>query len=100
VGREESVRTARGPRQRIAGSIGKVLGLDKEARIGWEEIIRGILEGKPAQLNLFEDYEEPPSGAKVNINKVSVERLRHFGDVYLGLSYGRSRVLPSSAKGI
>ena len=80
----ESVRTARGPRQRIVASIGKLPGLDREARIGWEEI-RRILDGKPAQPNLFEAYEDPPSWATVNIRKVSVERLRHFGDVYLGL---------------
>jgi len=80
----ESVRTVRGPRQRIVATIGKLPGLDREARIGWEEI-RRILDGKPAQPNLFEGYEEPPSWATVNINKVSVERLRHFGDVYLGL---------------
>ena len=81
----ESVRTARGPRQRIVATIGKLPGLDKEERVGWEEIKR-ILEGKPVpQPDLFEEYEEPPSWAAVNINKVSVERLRHFGDVYLGL---------------
>jgi transposase len=81
----ESVRTARGPRQRIVATIGKLPGLDKEERVGWEEIGR-ILEGKPVpQPDLFEAYEEPPSWAAVNINKVSVERLRYFGDVYLGL---------------
>jgi transposase len=81
----ESVRTARGPRQKIVATIGKLPGLDKEERIGWEEIKR-ILDGKPIpQPDLFEEYEEPPSWATVNINKVSVERLRHFGDVYLGL---------------
>ena len=81
----ESVRTARGPRQRIVATIGKLPGLDKEERIGWEEI-KCILDGKPTlQLDLFEEYEEPPSWATVNISKVSVERLRHFGDVYLSL---------------
>jgi transposase len=80
----ESVRTARGPRQRIVATIGKLPGLEREERIGWEEI-RRILDGKPAQPNLFEAYEEPPLWATVNIRKVSVERLRHFGDVYLGL---------------
>jgi transposase len=80
----ESVRTVRGPRQRIVASIGKLPGLDKEERIGWEEI-RRILDGKPVQPDLFEGYEDPPSWATVNIKKVSVERLRHFGDVYLGL---------------
>jgi transposase len=81
----ESTRTARGPRQKIVATIGKLPGLDKEERIGWEEI-RRILDGKPMpQPDLFEEYEEPPSWATVNINKVSVERLCHFGDVYLGL---------------
>ena len=50
----ESVRTARGPRQRIVATIGKLPGLDKEERVGWEEI-RRILDGKPMpQPDLFE----------------------------------------------
>ena len=36
----ESVRTAKGPRQRTAAAIGKLPGFDKEERIGWEEIGR------------------------------------------------------------
>lgn len=81
----ESVRTDRGPRQRVVATIGKLPGLDKEERIGWEEIGR-ILTGKPQQQDsLFEKTEEPPSWATVNINRVSVERLRNFGDVYLAL---------------
>lgn len=80
----ESVRTARGPRQRIVATIGKLPGLDQEERIGWEEI-RRVLDGKAVQPNLFEEYAGPPLWATVNIHKVSVERLRHFGDVYLGL---------------
>lgn len=81
----ESVRTERGPRQRIVASIGKLPGLDREERIGWDEIGR-ILSGKPRpEPGLFHQVEEPPSRAKVNVNGVSVERLRHFGDIYLGL---------------
>jgi transposase len=81
----ESVRTIRGPRQRIVATIGKLPGLDKEEHVGWEEI-RRILDGKPMpQPDLFEECVDPPSWATVNINKVSVERLRHFGEVYLGL---------------
>jgi transposase len=81
----ESVRTAQGPRQRVVATIGKVPGLDREERIGWEEISR-ILSGKPRPTpDLFEQREEPPSWATVNIRSVSVERLRSFGDVYLGL---------------
>jgi transposase len=81
----ESVRTARGPRQRIVATIGKLPGLDKEERVGWEEIGR-ILNGKPRlDPDLFEESSLPPLWATVNINQVSVERLRHFGDVYLAL---------------
>jgi transposase len=81
----ESVRTARGPRQRIVATIGKLPGIDKEERIGWEEISRA-LTGKPRhQDSLLEKTEEPPSWATVDINRVSVERLRSFGDIYLAL---------------
>lgn len=81
----ESVRTARGPRQRLVATIGKLPGLDRDERIGWDEIGR-LLSGQPRpQPGLFQQPEEPPSWATVNINGVSVERLRHFGDVYLGL---------------
>jgi transposase len=81
----ESVRTARGPRQRIVATIGKLPGLDREERIGWDEIGR-ILSGKPRpEVGLFSQPEDPPSWATVNLSGVSVERLRGFGDVYLGL---------------
>ncbi len=60
-------------------------GLDREERVGWDEIGR-ILSGKPRpEPGLFHQIEEPPSWATVNVSGVSVERLRHFGDVYLGL---------------
>jgi transposase len=81
----ESVRTARGPRQRIVATIGKLPGLDREERVGWDEIGR-ILSGKPRPSpGLFDQPEEAPAWATVNLSGVSVERLRHFGDVYLGL---------------
>lgn len=82
----ESERTASGPRQRIVATIGKLPGLDQEERIGWEAIGR-ILDGKPApSLSLFEEYDDIPSWATVNIKGVQVDRLRSFGDVYLGLA--------------
>jgi len=81
----ESTRTVRGPRQKVVATIGKLPGLDKEERIGWEEI-KCILNGKPmSRQDLFEQPEEAPSWATIDVNKVSVERLRHFGDIYLGL---------------
>ena len=81
----KSIRTARGPRQRVVATIGKLPGLDREERIGWDEIGR-ILSGKPRpEPGLFDAPEDPPSWATVNLSGVRVERLRHFGDVYLGL---------------
>jgi transposase len=81
----ESIRTVRGPRQRIVATIGKLPDYDREEQIGWEEIGR-ILDGKSSpEPGLFDKSEEPPLWAKVNLNSVSVERLRHFGDIYLAL---------------
>ncbi|NTU42962.1 MAG: IS1634 family transposase [Nitrospirales bacterium] len=82
----ESVRTERGPRQRTVATIGKLPGMDAEEKVGWEEIGR-ILDGKPgAEGALFERESELPSWATVNLKGIQVERLRHFGDVYLGLA--------------
>ena len=82
----ESVRTAQGPRQRIVATLGKLPGMEKEERVGWEDIAR-ILDGKPRpEPSLFEKEEETPAWAAVNLKGVSVERLRHFGEVYLGLA--------------
>ena len=81
----ESIRTARGPRQRIVATIGNLPDYDQEEQIGWEEIER-ILDGKPSpEPGLFDKNEELPVWAKVNLNRVSVERLRHFGDIYRAL---------------
>ena len=82
----ESVRTARGPRQRTVVTVGKLPGLDAEEKIGWEEIGR-VIDGKPAPAaSLFEQEPDIPSWATVNLKGIQVERLRHFGDVYLGLA--------------
>ena len=81
----ESVRTARGPRQRIVATIGKLPGLDKEEHIGWEAIGRLLCGRSDPEQNLFKKEEEVPVWATVDVSRVQVERLRHFGDVYLGL---------------
>jgi transposase len=81
----ETVQTIRGPRQRIVATLGKLPGLDAEAKVGWEEVVR-ILSGKPKPtLSLFDKTPDAPEWATVNLRGVQVERLRHFGDVYLGL---------------
>ena len=82
----ETVRTIRGPHQRIAATIGKLPGLDVEEKVGWEEI-RRILNGQPrSALSLLAQDPDIPEWATVNLRGVQVERLRHFGDVYLGLA--------------
>jgi transposase len=85
----ESVRTARGPRQRTVATLGKLPGLDDEARVGWEHIA-GILDGKARGQDFLKPAEpDPPEWATVDLNGMSVERLRRFGEVYLGLALWR-----------
>ena len=81
----ETVQTIRGPRQRIVATLGKLPEFDAHEKVGWEEVAR-ILDGKPKPtLPLFEKAPEAPLWATVNLRGMQVERLRHFGDVYLGL---------------
>lgn len=81
----ESIRTARGPRQRIVATIGKLPGLDEEEKVGWEAI-RQDLDGKGIlRGTLFEKEPEVPQWARIEVRGVQVERIRQFGDVYVGL---------------
>ena len=85
----ESVRTASGPRQRTVATLGKLPEYDEDERMGWEEIGR-ILDGKPEkQADLFQSAAETSHWTEVDVRSVSVERLRHFGDVFLGLALWR-----------
>lgn len=54
----ESVRTSRGPRQRIVATLGKLPGLDEDERAGWEEITR-LLDGR-ARNSEQADLFRPP----------------------------------------
>jgi len=87
----ESVRTSRGPRQRIVATLGKLPGLDDDERAGWEEVTR-LLDGRArgdAQGDLFQKASEPPEWAQVNLSSVRVERVREFGKVYIALALWR-----------
>jgi transposase len=84
----KSVRTARGPRQRVVATLGKLPGLDIESRVGWEHIV-DILDGKAKPADFLALPEEPPAWATVNVKGMRVERLRRFGDVYLALALWR-----------
>jgi len=85
---EESVRTQEGPRQRTVATLGKLPGLDDETRIGWEHI-RDVLDGRLAQGDLLCRDPEAPVWARVDTSRARVERLRRFGEVYLGLALWR-----------
>ena len=85
----ESVRTSRGPRQRTVATLGKLPGLDEETRVGWEHIGE-ILDGKVRQKDFLKPADpDPPEWATVDLKGLRVERLRRFGDVYLGLALWR-----------
>ena len=85
-----SVRTARGPRQRLVCSLGKLPDLDDREALGWEELAR-VLSGRPRPpADLFAPAPPPPPDwATVDLQRVRVERLRRFGDGYLGLALWR-----------
>lgn len=87
----ESVRTAKGPRQRVVACLGK---LDEEEirRGGWEDIealLCGEPSSRPRQMILGEGASAAPGWEKVDVGAVSVERVREFGSVYLPLALWR-----------
>ena len=84
----ESVRTQAGPRQRIVATVGKLPGLDEKVRVGWEHIGE-LLDGRLHQADLLHAEPEPPEWATVDTSRARVERLRRFGEVYLGLALWR-----------
>ena len=85
----QSVRTSRAPPQRTVATLGKLPGLDDQARVGWEHIA-GILDGKARQRDFLEPAQSaPPQWATVDLGAMRVERLRRFGEVYLGLALWR-----------
>ena len=89
----EAYRTAKGPRQRVVATLGK---LDREeADAGWEDI-EALLEGreprkKPVQLQLEEQAPAPSTPSRerwelADLGSLRVERSRDFGEVYLALA--------------
>jgi transposase len=69
-------------------TLGKLPGLDEKTRVGWEHIAE-ILDGRVHQWELLEAEPEPPAWATVDTSRMRVERLRRFGEVYLGLALWR-----------
>ena len=74
----ESVRTERGPRQRVVAYLGE---LDEAGRLG----VKRAAEGNPPhrQRLLFDDVE--PEWVEVDASRVRVENTQEFGGSWLGL---------------
>ena len=73
----ESVRTERGPRQRIVSYLGD---MDESGRVG---VHRAIEESHAVQESLFDSAA--PEWVEVDVRKVRIERSRRFGDIWLAL---------------
>jgi transposase len=90
----ETVRTARGPRQRVVASLGKLDQADVDGlRGGWDDL-RSLLRGEPAGAKTAElpglgaaSAPEPAERwERADVSGLRVERTRDFGESYLGLS--------------
>jgi hypothetical protein len=81
----ESIRTARGSRQKGVAYLGDV---KPRERTGWAALGRRLDKKDRPEPSLFDPpcYAEPPDDlALVRIKGVRLERQRDFGDVWLGL---------------
>jgi transposase len=88
----ESVRTAAGPRQRVVASLGKLTGGgETRPAAGWEDL-RALLEGRPAAQQMRLGEKPPPATARqpqwevADVAALRVERVRDFGEPWLGLA--------------
>ena len=99
----KTVRTAKGPRQEVVATLGKEPGLESRTRRGWEQVA-DLLEGRPpgpVQGELGQSPPvAPPQWTQVDLSGVRVERVREFGQVYLGLSLWRRLGLHTALKEI
>ena len=80
----ESIRTAKGPRQRTVACLGE---LNESQQKKWKGVANQV-DGKPIIRGLF-DSEEDKRVEAVQIGKVRVERMRRFGDAWLALALWR-----------
>ena len=73
----ESIRTLRGPRQRVVAYLGQ---LEKEVRLG----VQRAAEGKPGfQGNLFD--ETRPQWVEIDASRMRLEGCKDLGGAFLGL---------------
>ena len=81
----ESVRTERGPRQRVVAQLGE---LSEDQRHRWQQTaILHTRERNARQLRLFDDPSAPLEAdvVRVRLGKVGWTNARAFGDVWLAL---------------
>jgi hypothetical protein len=87
----ETVRTERGPRQRVVAYLGE---LRSGEQAGWAQLARRLSKEDRPQPSLFDPppHEEPPQQDRVvNLKGLHLERMRDFGDVWL--AWGLWRLL-------
>jgi hypothetical protein len=88
----ESVRTDRGPRQRVVASLGKFTEEDFSA--GWEDL-EALLDGRtpaPKEGDLFNGTPKAAEGLGwelADLKNLGVERVREYGSVFLVLALWR-----------
>lgn len=90
----ESVRTEKGPRQRIVANLGKLTPAEAKRRGASWKSFEALLEGKESarQMELGEKADTGESAEDwemANLRGIRVERLRDFGEVWLALSLWR-----------
>lgn len=86
----ESIRTARGSRQRTVAYLGELAGSEQN---GWAQLGRKLDGQPPPARSLFDPphYDNPADDEPVlvRLSGVRFERLRDFGDVWLALGLWR-----------
>jgi transposase len=90
----ESYRTAKGSRQRTVAYLGK---LGRREVSGWQKLTGQLNPGAPGPMPGLFDRANDPAGDEgesdhyelVDIKRVAIQRLRNFGDVYLGWTLWR-----------
>ena len=98
----KTVRTARGPRHQIVAHLGKLDGTEQRAARSWQDLDT-LLSGQPlsTQLELDRPAAPPPLQClSADWRGVRVERVRQFGEVYLGLALWRRLRLHELLRGL
>lgn len=87
----ESVRTEVGPRQRVVASLGKLTADEPATEADWAQL-EALLEGRPITRSKSAGSGSGSEGAAAehwevaNLGALRTERVRDFGEVWLGLA--------------